>query len=71
MASPHQPVTSRADVAVSEHGWTSPLHSPHQHVPSYVEPNKPLLAYHEKPTTLLMETKALTKSSVRLLKVQI
>lgn len=68
MASAHQRVTGSADAAVTEHDWTSSL-LPHNGdvPPSYVEPNKTPVAYHEKPTTLLTETKALTKSSVRLL----
>ena len=72
MASQHQIVTGSAGAAVPEHDWTSPLLPDNGDAPSsYVEPNRPLVAYHEKRTTLSMETKALAKSSVGLPAVHI
>lgn len=67
MASQPQTVSGSADAAVSEYDWTSPLLPDHGDAPpSYVKPNRPPLAYHDKSTTLSVETKALAKSSVSL-----
>lgn len=67
MASQPRTISGSADAAVSEHDWTSPLlPNDGDAPPSYVEPNRPPLAYRDKSTTLSMETKALAKSSVSL-----
>lgn len=69
MPSQAQNVDSIVSVTPSEDTWTSPLLPGPTATPSYVEPDKFQSPHGEGRTTFSRETKALAKSSVRLLEI--